>query len=193
MHEVSKDLPDHFKNKFTKVSAKERRPNGKNYQPMFLSGISCEAPEFFKVRNVPVLNKEVRFEVYSRLSTPIRGKMSVGRRNGCRRVSVDANAGLPTGYSKHVGEFIKVTPSINRSLTVDEEVLRRYLERSCKTRIKKRRSVEERTGEEGVRIETQRTKVSKTRPKTAKHTQEDRFSFEPTLLTQKQSRLLYNF
>lgn len=189
MHEVSKDLPEHFKSKFSKVSAKERRPNGKKYEPLFISGVSCEAPEFFKVKNVPVLNKEVRFELYSRLSTPIRGKQSEGRRTGCRKASIDVNAGLPTGFSKHVGEFIKLTPSINRSLTVDEEVLRRYLERNCRSRLK-RCFVEE--GKEDLKIDSQRTTVTKTRPKTAKFSQEEHFAFKPQVLTQKQSRLLYN-
>lgn len=190
MHEVSKELPNYFTNKFTRISSKQKRPNGKKYQPEFLSGVSGDAPEFFKLNYVPVLNKDFRFEIYSRLSTPLNWKKSCRSRYAGRKMSVDTNAGLPTGFSKHVGEFILPTPSINRSLTEDEENLKKYLERNCKSRIRRSYYGD---SKEDVVVDSQRTTTSIIRPKTAKFSKTEQFTFiEPKVLTQKESRLLYN-
>jgi hypothetical protein len=183
MHEVSRDLPDHFKSKFSRVSSRQRPGKGKKYEPVLLTGISPEAPDFFKLSNIPVLTVKTREDIYSRLATP---KKTSNINTHCRRSSFDS-AGLATGRTKHKGEFILPYPRISRHLTIDEETLRNYLERNSKSRVKRY--------EKDVKLKDEIifTSVSKTRPKTAKLPEEDKFEFQPKTLTQKESRVLYNF
>lgn len=178
MHEISQDLPDHFKTKFSRISPKLKSTQGKKYEPMLLSGVSPETPDFFKLRNIPVLTPKTREDICIRLSTPVKSS----RYSHSRRCSVDL-AGLPTGSTKHKGEFILPYPRISRNLTVDEEVIKQFLQRNLKTRVKRKRKEEK---EEKVV-----SKISRSRPKTAKVESEEMTFIEPKELTQRQSRVLY--
>ena len=203
MQTISKDLPDYLHSRYSNISRIRTRIEGKSHKPPLNNGISEQAPDFFRLKNVPILTKQLRNKLHedsphytamnSRNSLSPYHSRYVSRKfslpEPCAadsfqglEASADDNTGYSTGFGKQQGEFVVTSPKIMRNLQTEQHGLTMVLARMCRAR--KKRS--ERT-ETGIPV-TMLFKVVRRAKK--KKTFEIEY-ISPPLLPQHESRLLY--
>jgi hypothetical protein len=147
MNQYSKDFPDNLKSKFSETIQKKHRMTGKVYKTPLTSGVSQETPDFFKIKNGLVLTNDFRYKLHNEAFMPANtinrrsslvpfeqatdGIKDSRPRTQMRNRSADfysTPAGLPTGVTKHIGEFVPVVPRVVRSFSTDKDDLQRIIE-----------------------------------------------------------------
>ena len=207
MHPISRNLPEYLHTRFSTISKKKNRIEGKPYKSPLTHGVSDEVPDFFKVKNVPVLTKQYRVDLHSandfnpyrslskRNSLSPEKSRQIYRKLSLNTSSVDFNqtdiennninrAGLATGFGKTQGEFIVNTPVITRHLSSDQQAIQRVLEKISKDRRKRE------TTESKSRPVTAVYKVLK--KKTQEKPKKEILYINPPELSKLESRTLYS-
>lgn len=198
MHPVSEDLPDYLKSSFSKHSNTPRRRQGKHYKSPLTQGISLETPDFFKLKGVPVLTAEIRSSLNDTYSHAVSNNCRRSSqtpylsKNIYRKSSIDPStdlkycpmAGLATGTQRPLGEFDPINPKINRNLSSDQQTLENILRKMLKSRLKRKTDLNP-------------NPVSKFYYKVSKKSHASKKSskieyIDPKLLSQQESRVLYN-
>ena len=141
MHPISKDLPEFLHSKFSKIYNNRTRPSGKLYKSSLTYGVSEETPDFFKISQIPIVDKNLRTKLHNQLDkNPYR---SLTRKLSMPDSSPDtlketlknmhkSRAGLSTGFHKHQGEFLNPGPKITRILSHEFQLLQKLPKRKTK-------------------------------------------------------------
>ena len=203
MQTISKDLPEYLHSRYSNISKIRIRIVGKSHNPPLDNGISEQAPDFFKLKNVPILTKHLRNKLHEQslhFTTANSGNEISTYQSKCfsRKYSLpvpyvtdsfqglDAiagdNTGYFTGFRKQHGEFLVTTPKIMRNLQTEQHALTNVLTKIC--RVRKKRSEKK---EDRVPI----TMIFKVAKKAKKKTVPEIECISPPVLPQHESRLLY--